>query len=56
MTVRMRRAMDAVSAALPRSRRAMLAAGALLSLAVSGAVALWNVSAGPLGNLNDIGT
>ena len=56
MTVRMRRVMDAVSVALPRSRRAMLAAGALLSLAISGAVALWNVSAGPLGNLNDIGT
>ena len=55
MAVRMQRMADACSAKLPRSRRAMLLLGAALSLLLGGVVAVWNVSSGPLHNLNDIG-
>ena len=55
LAVRAQRAADACRAKLPHSRRAMLLCGAVLSLLLSGAVAAWNVSSGPLHNLNDIG-
>lgn len=55
MMVRMQRVYDALCAKLPKSRRALLIFGALLSLGLGGLVAIWNVSSGPLHNLNDIG-
>lgn len=55
MMVRMQRAYNALRSRLPKSRRVLLVFGALLSLGLSGAVAIWNVSSGPLHNLNDIG-
>ncbi|MBR2942339.1 MAG: hypothetical protein IKB82_02975 [Clostridia bacterium] len=40
---------------LPRSTHAMMIYGAALSLLFSGLIAVYNISAGPLSNLNDIG-
>ena len=54
--VRLQRIYDAACAWLPKSRRAMLLFGVLLSVALGGLVAVWNVSSGPLSNLNDIGS
>lgn len=55
MIVRVQRMCDACRNKLPQGRGAKLAAGAAVSLALSGVIAVWNVSAGPLHNLNDIG-
>lgn len=53
--VRLHRAMQALGGNLPRSPRARMIAAGAVSLAVSGLVAVWNISSGPLRNLNDIG-
>ena len=54
--VRLHRIYDAARAKLPGSRRAMLLSGALLSVGLGGLAAVWNISSGPLSNLNDIGS
>lgn len=56
MLVRVQRMYTQLRGKLPHSRTAMLLVGAVLSLAIGGVVALWNVSSGPLHNLNDIGS
>lgn len=56
MIVRAQHVYGAVKNRLPHSRTALLLFGALLSLGLSGIVAVWNIASGPLHNLNDIGS
>jgi len=56
MIVRAQHVHGAVKNRLPHSRTALLLFGALLSLGLSGIVAVWNIASGPLHNLNDIGS
>ncbi|MBQ7825809.1 MAG: hypothetical protein IJ337_05605, partial [Clostridia bacterium] len=56
MIVRAQHVYGAVKNRLPHSRTALLLFGALLSLGLSGSVAVWNIASGPLHNLNDIGS
>jgi len=53
--VRVKAAYAAWCKRLPRTRRAMLLFGAAISLLLSALIAVYNISAGPLSNLNDIG-
>lgn len=54
--VMLQRVYDAVCAKLPKSRRAMFLFGAMLSVGLAGLTTVWNISSGPLSNLNDIGS
>ena len=56
MAVRAQHVYNDVCKKLPKSRLAVLIFGFALSLAFGGVVALWNISSGPLHNLNDIGS
>ena len=56
MAVRAQHVYNDVCKKLPKSRLAVLIFGFALSLAFGGVVALWNISSGPLYNLNDIGS
>lgn len=53
--VRMQQAFSALFGRLPRSRRATLIAGTALAAMLCALVAVYNIDAGPLRNLNDIG-
>ena len=55
MNVRAGRLYAAYCEKLPRSSRAMMLYGTVLALLFSALIAVYNISAGPLSNLNDIG-